>query len=87
MNETLKATISAIVLLCANVGLYIFGVQIDTDALTAILSGVGIAALTAYAAWKNHNFTHAAQEGQKITDGIKDGTIVGLHVATEDEEE
>lgn len=68
MPEALKASISAIVLIVANVGLYFFGTAIDTEALTTILSGVAIAIFTAYAAWKNHNFTKAAQVGQLATD-------------------
>lgn len=71
MPEALKASISAIVLIVANVGLYFFGTAIDTEALTTILSGVAIAIFTAYAAWKNHNFTKAAQAGQLATDLMK----------------
>lgn len=71
MPEALKASISAIVLIVANVGLYFFGTAIDTEALTTILSGVAIAIFTAYAAWKNHNFTKAAQAGQIELDQAK----------------
>lgn len=71
MPEALKASISAIVLIVANVGLYFFGTAIDTEMLTTILSGIAIAIFTAYAAWKNHNFTKAAQIGQIATDIAK----------------
>lgn len=71
MPEALKASISAIVLIVANVGLYFFGTAIDTEALTTIISGIAIAIFTAYAAWKNHNFTKAAQLGQLATDIAK----------------
>ncbi|MBQ0159320.1 MAG: hypothetical protein KBT28_01675 [Bacteroidales bacterium] len=71
MPEALKASISAIVLIVANVGLYFFGTAIDTEVLTTIISGVAIAIFTAYAAWKNHNFTKAAQVGQLATDMVK----------------
>lgn len=71
MPEALKATISALVLIIANVALYVFGTAIDTEALTTIFSGVAIAIFTAYAAWKNHNFTKAAQQGQLEVDQAK----------------
>lgn len=86
MNETLKATISAAILVIANVALYVFGVQLDIDTMTQVAFSVAIAIVTTYGAWKNHNFTKAAQGGQQLTDLLKDGENAIIALVDEDGE-
>lgn len=72
MNETVKATISAAVVVIANV-LAMVGITIDQGVVTDGICGVVMLAATVWGIWKNHNFTAAAQEGQLVTDAVKHG--------------
>lgn len=50
-------------------------IPLDESEITAIASYiVGLAAVI-HTGWKNHNFTSAAREGQRIVDWIKAGII------------
>lgn len=50
-----------------------FGVQIDGDAIeNAVLACASVAVL-AWVWWRNNNVTEAAQEAQRVLDGIKGG--------------
>ena len=71
-QESMKALVSAfMVIACALAGA--LGIDLDADALQNVLSAVLLLAATVYGVWKNHNFTQAAQEGQKVVDAIKNG--------------
>lgn len=72
MSETLKACASATVVLIGTVAGAI-GFELDGDMLTNVVSAACVLIATAWGVWHNHNFTKAAQEGQKVVDGIKGG--------------
>ena len=72
MDERAKAIISALAIITVNVCAY-FGIALDQDQLTRGLLAIGALATLIYGIWKNHNFTTAAIEGQKLTDAIKAG--------------
>lgn len=73
-NETMKACVSALgVLIVAGAGL--FGFDLDADLVQNALSALAFLAGIAWAVWNNFNFTHAAQEGQKVTNAIKRGEV------------
>lgn len=72
MDERAKAIVSAVAIIAVNVCAY-FGITLDQGQLTTgLLAACGLAC-TVYGIWKNHNFTQAAIEGQKVTDAIKAG--------------
>lgn len=71
MDERIKAIISAAVVIIVNVAaLCGFDLGDGMNLQNALLA---IAALVSWiwAIWKNHNFTDAAAEGQKVVDAIK----------------
>lgn len=71
MNEqTVRALVSTIVTVAITV-LSAFGIEVDGDLLTNVLCAVVLVGATIYGCWRNHNFTEAAQEGQKLVDEIK----------------
>ena len=73
-NETMKACVNALcVLIVAGAGL--LGFDLDADLVQNALSALAFLAAIAWGIWKNFNFTHAAQEGQKVTDSIKRGEV------------
>lgn len=72
MNETIKATASALAVIIVNVA-SLFGIGMDEGVWADGLCAVAMLLSTMWGIWHNHNFTHAAQEGQKVTDGIKAG--------------
>lgn len=73
-QETMKAVVSAaVVVIVAALGAV--GIDADADALQNVLSAALFLAATAYGVWKNHNFTLAAQEGQKVVAAIKSGEM------------
>ena len=74
MSETVKATISAAVVVIANV-LAMVGITIDQGVVTDGICGVVMLVATIWGIWKNHNFTAAAQRGQEVTDAIKGAGI------------
>lgn len=68
--ETIKACVSALgVLIVACAGM--FGFDLDAGMVQSSLSAIAFIAAFAYAIWKNHNFTKAAQEAQKVCDALK----------------
>lgn len=75
-TETIKALLSAVgVIIVASLGAV--GIDVDADALQNVLSAVLFLAAMIYGVWKNHNFTKAAQEAQKLLDSIKKGEVPG----------
>ena len=72
--ETIKATLSATgVIIVAALGAV--GIDLDADALQNVLSAALFLAATIYGCWKNHNFSKAAQEAQKLLNAIKKGEV------------
>lgn len=69
-GQTVKAFVSTIVTVAITV-LSAFGIEVDGDMLTNVLCAVVLVGATIYGCYKNHNFTKAAQEGQKLVDEIK----------------
>lgn len=68
--ETIRATVSAVIVVLVAV-LSAFGIEVDGDAMTNVVCAVILIGVTIYGVWTNHNFTQAAQEGQKLIDEIK----------------
>lgn len=50
-----------------------FGVNIDGDAIENAVLAVASVAVLAWVWWRNNNVTQAAQEAQRVLDGIKGG--------------
>lgn len=69
-RETVKAWAGTIVTVGVAVG-SACGVDIDAEAAQNVVCAVVLVGATAYGCWKNHNFTWAAQEGQKLVNDIK----------------
>ena len=70
MDERTKATISAIVVLAANIAA-MYGIGVDTEMWVNGLCAVVALAFDVYAIWKNHNFTPEAAQAQEYLDGLK----------------
>ena len=70
MSERTKAIISAIVIVAVNVAA-LLNFDLDGDAMLNALMGLAAFVSWAWAIWKNHNFTDAAAEGQRVTDALK----------------
>lgn len=70
--ETVKAFARLIITLIVSAGAT-FGWSIDSDAVATIVLSVFAVVLIAYTWYKNENITKAAQEAQKVLDGIKHG--------------
>lgn len=68
--ETIKAVVSMIIVVIVSV-LSAIGIDVDGDALTNVVYAVLLIVVTAYGCYRNHNFTQAAQEGQKLIDELK----------------
>lgn len=49
-----------------------FGVSIDGDAIENAVLAVASVAVLAWVWWRNNNVTQAAQEAQRVLDGIKE---------------
>ena len=71
IDERWKAILSAVVVILVN-GLALMGIDVGdgADIQDAVLAVAWIASLL-WAIWKNHNFTDAAAEGQRVVDAIK----------------
>lgn len=77
--ETIKAIVSMAVVVLVQVSAF-FGVAMEEETMTqAIFALVGLVSAIV-AAWRNHNFTKAAQVGQKVTDAIKAGEHFAVEV-------
>ena len=70
MSETTKTVIQAAAVLIV-FGLSLFGVKMDADVVVTGLSGAVAFVTLCIAIWKNFNFTRAAQQGQMVTNRIK----------------
>ena len=70
MDERLKAIISAAAVLIVN-ALSFWGISLDINELTNALFAIAMLVSTVWAIWKNHNFTRAAQQGQLVTNQLK----------------
>lgn len=71
-TETIKACVSALgVLIVATAGA--LGFDIDEGVVQNGLSAITFFAALLWGIWKNHNFTKAAQEAQKVCDALKAG--------------
>lgn len=70
MSETTKTVIRAAAVLVV-FGLSLFGVKMDTEAVVTGISGAVAFVTLCYSVWRNFNFTKAAQQGQMVTDRIK----------------
>ena len=70
MDERIKAIISASAILIVNVVSF-WGISLNVNELTNALFAIAMLASTIWAIWKNHNFTFAAQQGQLVTNKLK----------------
>lgn len=71
IDERWKAIFSAIGVIIVNVAA-LMGINLGDGAnIQDVLLGCAWMASIAWAIWKNHNFTEAAAQGQKVTDAIK----------------
>jgi uncharacterized membrane protein len=68
--ETLKALASTAVVFAGSIASAL-GFDMATDAITQGVCAAVFLVVVGYGVYKNHNFTEAAQEGQKLTDEIK----------------
>lgn len=74
MNENTKAIISAVVSIIVVVA-GMLNVAIDENTIMTIVSGIVVLLVVIYDIWKNHNFTSAAKQGQRVTDALKQGDL------------
>lgn len=71
MNRV-QSIVSAVVVLVVNL-CALLGVAVDADSVTCAVSAVAVIVATAWAFWKNHNFTEAAQQAQRTLEELKGG--------------
>lgn len=71
IDERWKAIFSAIGVIIVNAAA-LMGIDLgDGASIQDVLLGCAWIASLAWAIWKNHNFTAAAAEGQRVVDAIK----------------
>ena len=71
IDERWKAIFSAIGIIIVNAAA-LLGIDVGDGAqIQDVLLGLAWIASLAWAIWKNHNFTAAAAEGQRVVDAIK----------------
>lgn len=71
IDERWKAIFSAIGIIIVNAAA-LMGIDLgDGASIQDVLLGCAWIASLAWAIWKNHNFTAAAAEGQRVVDAIK----------------
>lgn len=71
IDERWKAIFSAIGVIIVNAAA-LMGIDLGDGAnIQDVLLGLAWIASLAWAIWKNHNFTAAAAEGQRVVDAIK----------------
>ena len=71
VDERWKAIFSAIGVIIVNAAA-LMGIDLGDGAnIQDVLLGLAWLASLAWAIWKNHNFTAAAAEGQRVVDAIK----------------
>lgn len=72
IDERWKAIFSAIGVIIVNAAA-LMGIDLgDGASIQDVLLGCAWIASLAWAIWKNHNFTAAAAEGQRVVDAIKE---------------
>ena len=72
VDERWKAIFSALGIIIVN-AFALVGIDLGDGAdLQDALLGLAWLASLAWAIWKNHNFTYAASQGQRVVDAIKD---------------
>lgn len=71
MTSRIQSIVSALALIIVEFAAVI-GLSLDTDMVVDILSGIAFVAALVYGIWKNHNFTDAAIEAQKLLNALKD---------------
>lgn len=70
MTDRLQTIFSAIAVIVVEVA-SIIGLSLDTDFVIDFLSACAFLIASVYSIWKNHNFTDAAIEGQKLVNALK----------------
>ena len=78
---TSEAITNVLILVVAliNAILQMFGINtlpIESEEISAIVSGVFLVGMALWNTWKNRNLTSASQEAQQITDAIKNGELL-----------
>ena len=69
-----QSIISAIVVLVVQAAAFA-GHTVDEGAVTTVVTAIVTLAATAYALWKNHNFTDAANAAQQFLNAVKGNDI------------
>ena len=88
MDERWKAIFSAIGVIIINV-LALFGINVDDGATVQnVMLGLAWIASILWAIWKNHSFTDAAIQGDRVMHAIKDvkketGNTISAEMALE----
>ena len=72
IDERWKAIISAVAVIIVNAAALLGFDLGDGASIQNALLGMAWIASIFWAIWKNHNFTFAAGEGQRVTDAIKE---------------
>lgn len=70
MDERIKAIISAVAVLAVNIAA-LFGISLDQGVVVNGLLAIAMLVSSIWGIWHNHNFTFAAQQGQLVTNRIK----------------
>ena len=70
MDEKIKAIISAGGVLAVNIAA-LFGISLDQGVVVNGLLAIAMLVSSIWGIWHNHNFTFAAQQGQLVTNRIK----------------
>ena len=70
MSETTKTVVRAAAVLIV-FGLSFAGVTLETEAVVTGLSGAVAFVTLCFSIWKNFNFTKEAQQGQLVTNQLK----------------
>ena len=70
MDERTKTVIRAAAVLVV-FGFSLAGITLETEAVVTGISGAVAFVTLCFSIWKNFNFTRAAQQGQLVTDKLK----------------
>lgn len=70
MTDRIQTIFSAIAVIVVEIA-SIIGLSLDTDFVVDFLSACAFLIASIYSIWKNHNFTDAAIEGQKLINALK----------------
>jgi len=81
-----QSIISAIVLLIVQ-GAALYGVSLDADVVTTVVSVMAAFAVLIWGIWNNHNFTRAAQAAQQFLNAVKGNDIEEEDIDADDAEE